>query len=101
MVVYDSAVKIIFSRCKDVALEYFLGLDVEESEVIELSQETVSLRRADIPMRVETMQNRLSKKVSHVFYLSFLSRREGWSYLMMRRLFLAKLLLIKAKRQIF
>jgi hypothetical protein len=45
---YDEAVKLLFERCREAALEYFLGLDVAASEVIELSQETVSVRRAVI-----------------------------------------------------
>jgi predicted transposase YdaD len=51
---YDAAVKVILDRCRDTALSYFLGLSVEESEIMELPQETVTVRRADFPLRVVT-----------------------------------------------
>ncbi len=37
---YDAAVKVILAHCRQAALEYFLGLDVAESEILELPQET-------------------------------------------------------------
>ncbi|MEJ5363611.1 MAG: hypothetical protein WHS86_00785 [Desulfosoma sp.] len=55
---YDAAVKVILSRCRKAALEYFLGLRVEESEILELPQETASLRRSDFPVRVRTADGR-------------------------------------------
>jgi len=51
---YDAAVKVILSRCRQAALEYFLVLEVVESEVMEWPQETASLRRSDFPIRVRT-----------------------------------------------
>ncbi|SFM50167.1 hypothetical protein [Thermodesulforhabdus norvegica] len=59
MSAYDAAVKAVFSWCRDAVLEYFLGLDVLESEVLELPQETVTIRRADIPIRVRTKDGRV------------------------------------------
>uniref|UniRef100_A0A832EK91 DUF4351 domain-containing protein n=1 Tax=Desulfacinum infernum TaxID=35837 RepID=A0A832EK91_9BACT len=56
---YDAAVKVILSHCRQAALEYFLGLEVVESEVMELPQETASLRRSDFPIRVRTPEGRL------------------------------------------
>lgn len=56
---YDAAVKVILSHCREAALEYFLGLEVVESEVMELPQETASLRRSDFPIRVRTSEGRL------------------------------------------
>ncbi|MEJ5363612.1 MAG: hypothetical protein WHS86_00790 [Desulfosoma sp.] len=58
MASYDAAVKVILSRCRKAALEYFLGLRVEESEILELPQETASLRRSDFPVRVRTADGR-------------------------------------------
>ncbi|SHG26370.1 hypothetical protein SAMN02745206_03576 [Desulfacinum infernum DSM 9756] len=54
---YDAAVKVILDRCRDTALSYFLGLSVEESEIMELPQETVTVRRADFPIRVTTVDH--------------------------------------------
>uniref|UniRef100_A0A832EDH7 Transposase (putative) YhgA-like domain-containing protein n=1 Tax=Desulfacinum infernum TaxID=35837 RepID=A0A832EDH7_9BACT len=56
---YDAAVKVILSHCRQAALEYFLGLEVVESEVVELPQETATLRRSDFPIRVRTPEGRL------------------------------------------
>uniref|UniRef100_A0A832EBV4 Transposase (putative) YhgA-like domain-containing protein n=1 Tax=Desulfacinum infernum TaxID=35837 RepID=A0A832EBV4_9BACT len=56
---YDAAVKVILSHCRQAALEYFLGLEVVESEVMELPQETASLRRSDFPIRVRTPEGRV------------------------------------------
>jgi len=51
---YDIAVKVILSHCRETALEYFLNLPVQWSEILELPQETPSVRRADFPIRVRT-----------------------------------------------
>jgi len=56
---YDAAVKVILSHCRQAALEYFLGLEVVESEVMEVPQETASLWRSDFPIRVRTPEGRL------------------------------------------
>ena len=56
---YDAAVKVILSHCRQAALEYFLGLEVVESELLELPQETATLRRSDFPIRVRTPEGRL------------------------------------------
>ncbi|WP_448383464.1 hypothetical protein [Desulfosoma sp.] len=56
---YDAAVKVILSHCRQAALEYFLGLEVVESEIVEFPQETASLRRSDFPIRVRTPEGRL------------------------------------------
>ncbi|WP_448383570.1 hypothetical protein [Desulfosoma sp.] len=56
---YDAAVKVILSHCRQAALEYFLALEVVESEIMELPQETASLRRSDFPIRVRTPEGRL------------------------------------------
>uniref|UniRef100_A0A832ED60 Transposase, YhgA-like n=1 Tax=Desulfacinum infernum TaxID=35837 RepID=A0A832ED60_9BACT len=56
---YDAAVKVILSHCRQAALEYFLGLEVVESEIVELPQETASLRRSDFPIRVRPPEGRL------------------------------------------
>lgn len=51
---YDAAVKVILDRCRDTTLSYFLGLSVKESELIEVPQETVTVRHADFPIRAIT-----------------------------------------------
>ncbi len=56
---YDAAVKVILAHCRQAALEYFLGLDVAESEILELPQETASVRRSDFPIRVRTADGRI------------------------------------------
>lgn len=43
---YDAAVKVILSHCRQAALAYFLGLEVAASEIMELPQETATLRRS-------------------------------------------------------
>ncbi len=56
---YDAAMKVILAHCREAALEYFLDLDVEESEILELPQETASVRRSDFPIRVRTDDGRV------------------------------------------
>ncbi|ROQ93375.1 RpnC/YadD family protein [Desulfosoma caldarium] len=55
---YDAAVKVILDRCRETALSYFLGLSVKESELIEVPQETVTVRHADFPVRVITFDDK-------------------------------------------
>ncbi len=59
MGVCDAAVKVILAHCRQAALEYFLGLDVTDSELLELPQETASVRRSDFPIRVQTSDGRV------------------------------------------
>jgi len=56
---YDAAMKVILSHCRQAALEYFLGLELEDSEILEIAQETASLRRSDVPVRVRTRDGRV------------------------------------------
>ncbi|WP_246041744.1 hypothetical protein [Desulfoglaeba alkanexedens] len=56
---YDAAMKIILAHCREAALEFFLGLHVEESEILELPQETASVRRSDFPIRVRASDGRV------------------------------------------
>lgn len=56
---YDAAVKVILGHCRQAALEYFLGLQVEGSEILELPQETATFRRSDFPIRVRTSDGRV------------------------------------------
>ncbi len=51
---YDIALKVIFSQCLPAVLEAWCGLDLEKVEFVEdKPQETVSLRRADIVARLK------------------------------------------------
>ncbi len=51
--IYDIALKVIFSRCLTAVLGAWCGLDAERVEVVdERPQETTSLRRADIVARL-------------------------------------------------
>ncbi|RMG66197.1 MAG: hypothetical protein D6722_15345 [Bacteroidetes bacterium] len=59
MASYDAAVKVILTHCREAALEYFLDLQVVESEILELPQETATLRRSDFPVRVRTEDGRV------------------------------------------
>jgi hypothetical protein len=59
MASYDAAVKVILTHCRDAALNYFLNLPVVESDILELPQETATLRRSDFPMRVRTEDGRV------------------------------------------
>jgi len=34
---YDAAMKVILSHCRQAALEYFLGLELEDSEILEMA----------------------------------------------------------------
>ena len=56
---YDAAMKVILAHCREAALEFFLGLHVEESEILELPQETASVRRSDFPIRVRASDGRV------------------------------------------
>lgn len=50
---YDIASKVLIEKCRYELLRHFMGLDVEQSILLEeLPQETVSLRRSDFPVRV-------------------------------------------------
>ncbi len=52
--VYDVALKVIFSRCLPAVLEAWCGLDLKRVDIVEEKpQETTSLRRADIVARLE------------------------------------------------
>jgi hypothetical protein len=59
MASYDAAVKVILTHCREAALHYFLNLQVVESDILELPQETTTLRRSDFPMRVRTEDGRV------------------------------------------
>lgn len=51
---YDVASKILMETCRDEIIQYFAGIDVLESTLIEeLPQETVSLKRSDFPVMVK------------------------------------------------
>ncbi|MBC7359661.1 MAG: hypothetical protein H5U10_14105 [Desulfacinum sp.] len=56
---YDAAMKVILAHCREAALEFFLGLKVEETEIVGLPQQTVLVRRSDFPMRVRTSDRRV------------------------------------------
>jgi hypothetical protein len=50
---YDIAIKLLIDRCRDQVLKFFLNIDVAQSSIIEaLPQETVSVKRSDVPMLV-------------------------------------------------
>ena len=49
---YDIVLKTLLSKCRDVFLEYFLNLDLEDVEILEIHQETTTIRRADFPLKV-------------------------------------------------
>jgi predicted transposase YdaD len=55
----DAAMKVILAHCRQAALEFFLGLDVAESEILELPQETASVRRSDFPIRIRLADGRV------------------------------------------
>jgi len=53
---YDVAAKVLIDSCRDEILRRFLGIDVVTSDLIEeIPQETVSVRRSDFPMIVDTV----------------------------------------------
>ena len=53
---YDVAAKVLIDSCRDEILRRFLGIDVVASDLIEeIPQETVSVRRSDFPMIVDTV----------------------------------------------
>ncbi len=50
---YDVASKVLMETCRDELIRYFTGIDVAEStQIEELPQETVSLKRSDFPIMV-------------------------------------------------
>lgn len=50
---YDIAEKVLIEKCRETLLEYFLGISLEQSVLLEdLPQETVSLRRSDYAIRI-------------------------------------------------
>lgn len=52
---YDVAAKVVVEHGKEAMLKWFLGLELEQVELIEeLPQETASLRRSDFPLWVRT-----------------------------------------------
>lgn len=51
--------KVILSRCRHAALGFFLGLEVEESQIVELPQETASVRTSDFPLWVRTRDGKV------------------------------------------
>lgn len=56
---YDVASKILMETCRDEIIQYFAGIDVLESTLIEeLPQETVSLKRSDFPVMVKPREGR-------------------------------------------
>ena len=53
---YDVAAKVLIDSCRDEILRRFLRIDVVTSDLIEeIPQETVSVRRSDFPMIVDTV----------------------------------------------
>ncbi|MEM4406599.1 MAG: hypothetical protein QXS68_06090 [Candidatus Methanomethylicaceae archaeon] len=51
---YDAVLKLMLSHCRELVLEHFLGIDLTDSEVTEISQETTSIRRTDLPLMVRS-----------------------------------------------
>jgi predicted transposase YdaD len=51
---YDIVLERLLSKCRETFLEYFLDLDLEDVEILEIHQETTSLRRADFPLKVRS-----------------------------------------------
>jgi len=70
---YDLAAKAVLEHGKEAIIRCFLGLPLEEAELIEeLPQETVSLRRSDFPMRI-----RLKSGEERILILEFQTRWES------------------------
>ncbi len=51
---YDIALKELLRHCGQAILEHLVGLPVQTSTLIEVPQETTSVRRSDFPLRVTT-----------------------------------------------
>ncbi len=51
---YDIALKELLRHCSRAILEHLVGLPVQESELLQVPQETTSVRRSDFPLRVVT-----------------------------------------------
>jgi len=57
---YDIASKVLIEKCRYELLRHFVGLEVEQSILLEeIPQETVSLRRSDYPIRVTDADGRV------------------------------------------
>jgi len=57
---YDITSKVLFERCKHSLLKLLCRLDfIEIEEIVELPQETVSLRRSDFVVKVKTENKKL------------------------------------------
>lgn len=54
----DIAAKVVMGHCREAALEFFLGLDVQEASLLDLPQETATLRRTDYPFQILDSQGR-------------------------------------------
>lgn len=54
----DIAAKVVLGHCQQAALEFFLGLDIQEASLLELPQETATLRRTDYPFQILDSQGR-------------------------------------------
>lgn len=54
----DIAAKVVLGHCREAALDFFLGLDVQEASLLDLPQETATLRRTDYPFQVLDSQGR-------------------------------------------
>ncbi len=53
---YDIALKELLRHCGKAILEHLVGLDVTAATLVEVPQETTSVRRSDFPLRVVTGQ---------------------------------------------
>ncbi len=53
---YDIALKELLRHCGKAILEHLVGLDVTAATLVEVPQETTSVRRSDFPLRVVTSQ---------------------------------------------
>lgn len=54
----DIAAKVVLGHCQHAALDFFLGLDVQEASLLDLPQETATLRRTDFPIQILDSQGR-------------------------------------------
>ncbi len=53
---YDIALKELLRHCGQAILEHLVGLPVQSSTLVEMPQETTSVRRSDFPLRVITQE---------------------------------------------
>ncbi len=53
---YDIAIKELLRHCSQAILEHLAGIPVQHCTLIEVPQETTSVRRSDFPLRVTTPQ---------------------------------------------